>query len=115
MESEMTAIKHTPLPWAVHPDSPFEIMANDGDVCPLIATVNADPDSVSHEQATADAEIICRAVNNHAVLIRAIKDCLIVMHQADAGDTTAADLAREALASVGEKEERPVLNYMAGA
>jgi hypothetical protein len=70
-------------------------------------------------QATARRERMVRrkvvVAKFHTVaettLIRALKDCLIVMAQADAGDTLAAKLARDALASVGEQEEKAVTNF----
>lgn len=59
-------IKHTPGPWKVT-DS-FEISVDDGDVQPLVATVNADSTSVSAEQAKADARLIAAAPAMWAVL-----------------------------------------------
>ncbi len=48
----------------------------------------------------SDAETICD-------LGRALNDCLIVMSQADAGDTVAARLAREALERAGIPVDKP--------
>lgn len=48
---------------------------------------------------------------NELILVRALKDCLIVMAQADAGDTLAAELGRRALAAVGEREEKAVIDF----
>ncbi len=53
------AVKNTPGPWAIHPDSPFEIMMDDGDVCPLIATVC--DNTLDERQAIADARLISAA------------------------------------------------------
>lgn len=50
---------HTPGPWKV--TDRFEISMDDGDVQPLVATVNADDASVSNEQAEADARLIAAA------------------------------------------------------
>lgn len=57
------------------------------------------------------APLIVKAVNSHDALVQAVKDCLIVMAQADAGDTLAARMARDALTVAGESEEKPVLGF----
>lgn len=62
---------HTPGPWAIHPDSPFEVMMDDGDVCPLVATVAAD-NATSLVQAMADARLIAAAPD----LLAACKDMM---------------------------------------
>lgn len=63
--------KHTPGPWKV--TDRFEISMDDGDVQPLVATVNADDASVSPEQAESDAAFIVHACNAHDDLLAAVE------------------------------------------
>ena len=65
---EKTAASHTPGPWTTHADAPFEVVMDDGDVNPLIATVNACSASVDRPQALADARLIAAAPDLLAAL-----------------------------------------------
>lgn len=105
---------HTPLPWyAVENATTDALLTIEADAISgsgkwRIATVR----NANQPVGAANAALIVRAVNSHTAMVRALKDCLIVMHQANAGDTFVANMAREALASAGEEEEEPVVNYM---
>ena len=57
-QSELQAV-HTPGPWIVCQERPWEILADDGDVFPIIATVETE--GVSEAQYLADARLIAAA------------------------------------------------------
>lgn len=72
--------KHTPGPWKQCNSEPFEIVMDDGDVCPLVATVNGDPACVDEDQALADAAFIVRACNAHDALLAAAEHAAKSFH-----------------------------------
>lgn len=92
---------HTPGPWKV--TDRFEISVDDGDVQPLIATVNADSTSVSEEQAEADARLIAAAPLLLAAL-QSVRNILYAIHHDYAvGGADIEDgliIADEALAAI---------------
>lgn len=69
--TQHTPMPHTPTPWRVHEGPDLEVYHDDGDVCPVIATI--DRDNTSEEQALADSRLIVRAVNSHEALVAALK------------------------------------------
>jgi hypothetical protein len=63
----------TARPWAFDQSS-GEIVYDDGDVKPVIATVHND--NTSDAQFLADGALIVRAVNAHDALVAALRECV---------------------------------------
>lgn len=65
----MSNAKHTPGPWGYDIET-GEVYAKDGEVSPLIATIEFD-NCISNQQANADGHLIAAAPDQNKALIEA--------------------------------------------
>jgi len=93
--------KHTPLPWKVHKCS----NAGDGEACGIFneswdgpehssypnVACDMSYDECHHMMTEADAEFICRAVNSHEFLVKALKAILALFPDSQTIEDLKAD------------------------